>query len=111
MIFNYIRALLTQVPMLAQQIEKETAESFDLAGDVSIEIMTASFKSIRGRTVVACLADEIAFWPTDDAADPDYAGEQQKKASDTHSAVSRVSRASCWKSSLQASAAVSDSAK
>jgi hypothetical protein len=72
-IFNYIRALLTQVPMLAQQIEKQTAESFDLAGDVSIEIMTASFRSIRGRTVVACLADEIAFWPTDDAADPDYA--------------------------------------
>ncbi len=72
-IFLYIRALLTQVPMLAQQIERETADSFDLAGSVSIEILTASFKSIRGRTVVACLADEIAFWPTDDAADPDYA--------------------------------------
>jgi hypothetical protein len=72
-IFSYIRALLTQVPLLAQQIERETADAFELAGDVSIEIMTASSKSIRGRTVVACLADEIAFWPVEDAADPDYA--------------------------------------
>jgi hypothetical protein len=72
-IFLYIRALLTKVPMLRALIERETADSFDLAGGVSIEILTASFKSIRGRTVVACLADEIAFWPTDDAADPDYA--------------------------------------
>jgi hypothetical protein len=72
-IFGYIKALLTKVPMLRALIERETADSFDLAGGVSIEILTASFKSIRGRTVVACLADEISFWPTDDAADPDYA--------------------------------------
>ncbi len=39
----------------------------------SIEIMTASFRSIRGYTVIAALCDEIAFWQdaTSSAANPD----------------------------------------
>jgi hypothetical protein len=71
-ILRYIRALLTRIPMLARMIEKETAESFDLTNAVTIEIGTASFKSVRGYTTVAALLDELAFWPTDDSADPDY---------------------------------------
>jgi hypothetical protein len=73
-IFGYVRALLTEVPLLAQQIERETADSFDLAGSVTIEVQTASYKAVRGYAIVAALCDELAFWPTDDAAaDPDYA--------------------------------------
>jgi hypothetical protein len=71
-IFRYIRGLLTRVPMLARLIERETADSFDLTNEISIEIGTASFRSSRGYTIVAALADEIAFWSTDDsAANPD----------------------------------------
>jgi hypothetical protein len=37
-----------------------------------IEIHSASFRAVRGYSVVAALCDEIAFFPnTDDAADPD----------------------------------------
>jgi hypothetical protein len=71
-IFRYIRGLLTNVPMLARMIERETAESFDLNNGVTIEVGTASFKSVRGYTIVAALCDEIAFWPTDDSSLPDY---------------------------------------
>lgn len=71
-ITRYIRALLTCVPMLARLIERETAESFDLTTSVSIEIGTASFKSVRGYAIVAALLDELAYWPTGDAAEPDY---------------------------------------
>jgi hypothetical protein len=71
-ITRYIRALLTLVPMLARMIEREAAESFDLNNSVTIEVGTASFKSVRGYAVVAALLDELAFWPTDNAAEPDY---------------------------------------
>ena len=71
-IFRYIRALLTKVPMLAKLIERETAESFDLTNSVSIEVATASYRSTRGYTLVAALLDELAFCPTDDFAEPDF---------------------------------------
>ncbi|MEK1890736.1 MAG: hypothetical protein AAAB35_24870 [Phyllobacterium sp.] len=73
-IMRYVRALLTQIPILSKTIQKETAESFDLTGRVTIEVTTASQRSTRGYTYAAVLADEIAFWNSaDDAADPDYA--------------------------------------
>jgi hypothetical protein len=70
-IFRYIRALLLTVPMLRKLVERETADAFDLNNSTSIEIMAASYRSLRGYTVIAALLDELAFWPTDDAAEPD----------------------------------------
>lgn len=70
-ILRYVRALLNNVPMLARMIEREWAEGFDLSNAVTIEVATASFRSTRGFTLVACLLDELAFWPTDDTATPD----------------------------------------
>jgi len=72
-IFRYVRAFLTMVPMLKRMVESETRAGFDLTNAVTIEVGTASYRSVRGYTVVAALCDEIAFWPTDDAAEPDYA--------------------------------------
>jgi len=71
-ILRYIRALLTNVAMLTRMLEREAAESFDLTNRVTIEVGTASFRSVRGYTIVAALCDEMAFWPTDDSAEPDY---------------------------------------
>jgi len=71
-ILRYISALLTGVPMLARMIEREAAEAFDLSNSVTIEVGTASFRTIRGYTIVAALLDELAFFRTDDAADPDF---------------------------------------
>jgi hypothetical protein len=72
-IVRYIRALLTKVPMLARMIERETVDAFDLLNGVSIEVQVASYRSTRGYTIAAALCDEMAFWPTDDAAEPDFA--------------------------------------
>jgi hypothetical protein len=54
-------------------VQRETAEGFDLDNGVTIEVGTASYKTTRGYSFAAVLADEIAFWATDDAADPDFA--------------------------------------
>lgn len=70
-IMRYVRGLLTGVPMLAQLIERETTEAFDLAHQVTIEVATASFRTVRGYAIAALLADELSFWPTDDSANPD----------------------------------------
>lgn len=71
-VLRYISALLKEVPMLARLIERETAESFDLSNRVTIEVGTASYRTTRGYTFVAVLADELAFWRSEDSASPDY---------------------------------------
>ena len=70
-IFRYIHGLLNGVAMLKLMIERETAEAFDLTNSVTIEIQAASFRSTRGYTLVAALCDEIAFWRSDEFANPD----------------------------------------
>ena len=70
-IFRYLKAFLS-IPLFGDLIERETQEVLDLRNMVSVEVMTANFKTVRGRTVVAALLDELAFWPTDEElANPD----------------------------------------
>jgi hypothetical protein len=71
-IFRYIRALLTHIPMLQKLVARETADAFDLSNGTTIEVHPASMRTTRGYTIVAALCDEIAFWPHEDAAEPDY---------------------------------------
>jgi hypothetical protein len=70
-IFRYLKGFLS-VPLLAGLIERETAEVLELSNSVSVEVTTASFKTLRGRTVAASLNDECCFWQTEDgSASPD----------------------------------------
>lgn len=71
-IFRYVRALLS-IPLLAKMIERETRDGIDLLNSISIEIAVASYRTTRGYALAAVLCDEIAFWPSDDSAEPDYA--------------------------------------
>ncbi|MGI4951186.1 MAG: hypothetical protein ACRYGM_05225 [Janthinobacterium lividum] len=70
-IFRYASGLLDKVDMLAGMVEDETADTITLNNGVVIEIATASFRVTRGYTFAAVLGDEIAFWRTDDSANPD----------------------------------------
>jgi hypothetical protein len=70
-IFRYIYALITKVPMLAGLIERSGAEYVDLSNSVTIEIQTASFRTTRGYTMIAALLDELAFWRSEESANPD----------------------------------------
>jgi hypothetical protein len=72
-ILRYISALLKKVPLLAKLITREWAEGFDLVNGITIEIASASFRSVRGYTIVAGLFDEIAFFASDEgSASPDH---------------------------------------
>jgi hypothetical protein len=70
-ILRYISGMLKVVPMLADMIEGETAESITLSNQVQIEVHTASFRVTRGYTFAAVLADETAFWRSEDTVNPD----------------------------------------
>lgn len=70
-IFRYVRALLS-IPMLARLVDREASEIIDLNNGVSIEIAVASYRTTRGYTLAAVLCDELAFWRTDNSAEPDY---------------------------------------
>lgn len=70
-IMRYIVALLEGIPMLASLIERKTTEAVDLRRSVSIEVMTASFRTVRGYSVPVALLDEAAFWQGEDSANPD----------------------------------------
>jgi hypothetical protein len=68
---NYISGLMREVPTFAAMIADEILETLRLTNGVSNEIHTASVGSPRGRTFLAVLADETAFWPTGDAPNAD----------------------------------------
>jgi hypothetical protein len=70
-IFRYLSGML-KVPLLAGRITRETADSIELSNGIVVEIMAANFRTVRGYTIVAALADELAFWSSDETgANPD----------------------------------------
>jgi hypothetical protein len=69
-IFRYIVKMLKGVKALALLITRETNELIELSNGINIEITTASFRTIRSRSIVAALCDEIAFW-SDEGSNPD----------------------------------------
>ena len=70
-IMRYCKGLIKNTPILESLVERDTSDSISLRNRMVIEVHTASFKTTRGYTVVAALCDEIAYWPTDDSAEPD----------------------------------------
>jgi hypothetical protein len=69
--FRYVAAILEGDPMLAALVESQTREAIHLRNGISIEVHTASFRTLRGYTVVFAIVDEAAYLPTDDSAEPD----------------------------------------
>ena len=70
-VHGYVAGLLHATPMLEALIVRETGEVIELSNGIRLEIHTASYRTVRGYTVVAAICDELAFWRTDDAANPD----------------------------------------
>jgi hypothetical protein len=69
---RYVVGLLDAIPMLSAMIDRRRTEAIDLDNRVTLEIHTASFRTTRGYSIAALVADELAFWPSDEtAANPD----------------------------------------
>ncbi len=70
-IFRFVQGLMANTEALAPMINGETADSLTLSNGVVIEIHTASFRVTRGYSLAAALCDEVAFWRSEDSANPD----------------------------------------
>jgi hypothetical protein len=64
---RYVRGLCDH-PMIRPMVKRETETGIEFSNRSAIEIGTASFRSVRGYTLAACICDEVAFWFTDGAS-------------------------------------------
>ena len=65
-LLNYIKAVFEQSPLLNQLVANATADALELTSGVSIEVRSASFRRLRGPTYICVIADEAAFWYTEE---------------------------------------------
>jgi phage terminase large subunit-like protein len=63
---EYCTAAFETSPILKQLIDSRTAEVLTLTNGVSIEVRAASFRRLRGPTYIAVIADECAFFHSDE---------------------------------------------
>ena len=70
---QYLSGIFSTVPALEKLKTGETSDVISLSTRIDIECRPASFRTIRGGTAVAIIADEAAFWRSDDSANPDKA--------------------------------------
>jgi hypothetical protein len=69
--FNFALGALEASPMLRDLVCNVTRDTIELMTRVDIVVRAASFRGVRGATNIAAIADECAFWRTDESANPD----------------------------------------
>src|SRR5258708_9038783 len=67
---RYCQGILS-APILQSSVLNVTAGEIELKGEIVIEVVTRSYRTVRGRSVCVAVLDELAFWRDDDSANPD----------------------------------------
>ena len=71
-VFNYIRGLFENIPTLKAMVKGDIgSDSIELNNRVRIEVHANSYRSIRGRSVLAAVFDEVSFWRDERSQNPD----------------------------------------
>jgi Terminase large subunit, ATPase domain len=69
--FRYIRDYLRNSPVLTKRIVRITKEEIVLDNGVVIGCYPCTYDGVRGRTIIAVICDELAFWSDEeDSANP-----------------------------------------
>ena len=69
---DYVEAVFRQSPILRQLIEARTQRALKLTNHIDIECRPSDFRTIRGLTFIAGIADELAFFMSENSASPDF---------------------------------------
>jgi terminase large subunit-like protein len=70
-VFNYIRGFFDASPILKREVANVTASEITLRNGIVISVHSTSFRTVRGRTLICAIFDEIAFWRDESSATPD----------------------------------------
>lgn len=63
---EYAVAAFEQSPILRQLVANQNSDTLELSNGISVEVRAASFRRLRGPTYIAVIADEAAFWYSDE---------------------------------------------
>jgi hypothetical protein len=69
--FHYALGFLQSSAVLRKEIASYTGHEIRLKNGIIIAVHPNSFRSVRGRTLVAAIFDEVAFWRDESTATPD----------------------------------------
>lgn len=67
---NYIVGLFQETPVLRALVKNETTDGLELANRVDLLVGTNSFRAVRGRSILAVVLDECAFYRSEGSANP-----------------------------------------
>jgi hypothetical protein len=70
-VFNYARSFFIKSAILRKLIRHITATEIFLTSGIVIAVHTNSYRVVRGKSLLAVVADEIAFWRSEESANPD----------------------------------------
>jgi hypothetical protein len=69
--FQYLDGIFSEVPALTALLTGKTSDTISLSNGVDLECRPASFRTIRGVSAVTIICDELAFWRSENSANPD----------------------------------------
>ena len=70
-VFSYVKGFLDASPILRREVANVTASEITLRNGIAIAVHSNSFRTIRGRTLIAAIFDEVSFWRDESSATPD----------------------------------------
>jgi hypothetical protein len=70
-VLQFCLAFIQSSQVLRQQIVSITQSEIRLRNNIVIAVHPNSFRSVRGRTLIACIFDECSFWRDETSALPD----------------------------------------
>jgi len=69
--FDIAVGIFDSVPALRKLVVKRTADMLSLSNGIALVVRSASFRSLRGVTTVAIVADEICVWMSEEHVNAD----------------------------------------